>query len=177
MNSEILKNSGYKVFCVEGKKKFVEEVRERGYTTYLLNLEEENLPFEENTFDLVVSLDVIEHIWNTNHFLDQILRVLNPQGYIIISTPNYDHYKFRMTHILGKFDQFTYKSRHKKFYNIKSFRDEIKNKFEIIDHIGKLDGLLSNPLRLLKKNIHNKKIMNFFSIQSCILARNKGNID
>ena len=172
--SDILKNGGYKVFCVDGIKRFVEGVRERGFAAYLVDLEREKLPFGENTFDLVVSLEVIEHIWNTNHFLEQILRVLKPQGYIIISTPNYDYYKFRMTHLVGKFDQFTYNRRHKKFYNIKSFREEIKDKFEIVDHISRLNGLLSKPLRILKRNIHNKKVMNFFSIQSCILARNNG---
>ena len=170
--SEILRNKNYKVFCVDGIKEFIERIKKRGFTMYLIDLERERLPFKDNTFDLIVSLEVIEHIWNTDHFLNEISRVLKTEGYLIISTPNYNYYKFRMTHLCGRFNLFTYKSRHKRFYDIKSFKKIIKNKFEIVDHISRLNGLLSKPLRISKKNIHNKKVMNFFSLTSCILARN-----
>ncbi|EON76933.1 hypothetical protein ADIS_2594 [Lunatimonas lonarensis] len=41
-----------------------------------------------DTFDCVVSFQVIEHIQDDRHFLEEIYRVLKPGGNAIISTPN-----------------------------------------------------------------------------------------
>ncbi len=51
-------------------------------------------PFQEiadNSFDRVVSFQVIEHIQNDKLFLEEIYRVLKPGGFAIISTPNIKH--------------------------------------------------------------------------------------
>ncbi len=46
---------------------------------------------EDNSFDTVVSFQVIEHIENDRLFLEEIYRVLRPGGKAIISTPNINH--------------------------------------------------------------------------------------
>ncbi len=46
---------------------------------------------EDNSFDTVVSFQVIEHIQNDKLFLEEIYRVLKPGGRAIISTPNINH--------------------------------------------------------------------------------------
>ncbi len=46
---------------------------------------------EDNSFDTVVSFQVIEHIENDKLFLEEIYRVLKPGGKAIISTPNINH--------------------------------------------------------------------------------------
>jgi 2-polyprenyl-3-methyl-5-hydroxy-6-metoxy-1,4-benzoquinol methylase len=51
-------------------------------------------PFEgiaDESFDRVVSFQVIEHIQNDELFLKEIYRVLKPGGFAIISTPNIKH--------------------------------------------------------------------------------------
>lgn len=48
-------------------------------------------PFEgiaDNTFDFVVSFQVIEHIKNDDYYVKEIHRVLKPGGKMIITTPN-----------------------------------------------------------------------------------------
>jgi SAM-dependent methyltransferase len=45
----------------------------------------------DNSFDTVVSFQVIEHIENDRLFLEEIRRVLKPGGTAIISTPNIRH--------------------------------------------------------------------------------------
>jgi len=47
-----------------------------------------NLPFSHNYFDLVYSIDVIEHIKNDKKFLDENYRVLKKNGIVILGTPN-----------------------------------------------------------------------------------------
>ena len=46
------------------------------------------LPFKDNTFDFVVSFQVIEHIKDDHQFVREIHRVLKSKGKCIITTPN-----------------------------------------------------------------------------------------
>lgn len=48
----------------------------------------EKMDFEDDSFDLVVSMETIEHLKNTQLFLKEIKRVLRPNGLFIVSTPN-----------------------------------------------------------------------------------------
>jgi SAM-dependent methyltransferase len=46
------------------------------------------LPFEDQAFDAVVSNQVIEHLFDTDLFLTEALRVLRPGGVVVTSTEN-----------------------------------------------------------------------------------------
>lgn len=62
-------------------------VRARGVTVSETDLNQP-LPFEDATFDLVHSNQVIEHVYNIGLFTSEIWRVLRPGGIAIISTEN-----------------------------------------------------------------------------------------
>lgn len=55
------------------------------------------LPFEDNSFDGVVSFETIEHVDGEiqNKFLQEVKRVLKNNGILVISTPNHDVYKIK----------------------------------------------------------------------------------
>ena len=46
------------------------------------------IPFADAFFDGVISVETIEHLENPWHFIREIKRVLKPQGFVIITTPN-----------------------------------------------------------------------------------------
>lgn len=48
----------------------------------------DRLPLATDSTDLIVSLQVVEHLWDLRGFLGECLRVLRPGGELIISTPN-----------------------------------------------------------------------------------------
>ena len=48
----------------------------------------ENIPIGDESVDVVVSFETIEHVPNPLRFLDECIRVLAPGGMIVISTPN-----------------------------------------------------------------------------------------
>lgn len=47
-----------------------------------------SLPFEDGSFDLVCSLQVIEHLHEPERFMREAARVLSPEGTCALSTPN-----------------------------------------------------------------------------------------
>lgn len=46
------------------------------------------LPFKDNSFDLILCTEVIEHVNNQNKALSEIFRVLKKGGYLVLTTPN-----------------------------------------------------------------------------------------
>jgi SAM-dependent methyltransferase len=48
----------------------------------------EQIPLPDNSVDVVVSFETIEHVPSPNRFLDECVRVLTAGGMLIISTPN-----------------------------------------------------------------------------------------
>lgn len=63
----------------------------------------EKLAFADNSFDVVLASEVVEHLWNPESFLAESYRVLKPKGYLIIETPEgkeglrYDAHKHYFT--------------------------------------------------------------------------------
>jgi SAM-dependent methyltransferase len=46
-----------------------------------------SFPFENETFDSAVANEVLEHVFNPNEFLSEIVRVLKPEGLILLTIP------------------------------------------------------------------------------------------
>jgi SAM-dependent methyltransferase len=48
----------------------------------------EKLTFENELFDVIFASHVIEHLSNTDTFVQEVYRVIKPGGYLVIATPN-----------------------------------------------------------------------------------------
>jgi SAM-dependent methyltransferase len=46
-----------------------------------------NMPFENETFDVVISTEVIEHIFNLDIYLNEVKRILKPGGVFFFTVP------------------------------------------------------------------------------------------
>ena len=63
-------------------------MRARGYDRLqAVDLEREELPFADGSFDGVVVKDVLEHVPRPWEVLDEVHRVLEPRGRVLISVP------------------------------------------------------------------------------------------
>lgn len=53
-------------------------------TTKVLNIDEEDLPFKDNTFDYIKAKSVFEHCRNLGHVADECFRVLKKNGKLYV---------------------------------------------------------------------------------------------
>ncbi|MEM5829324.1 MAG: class I SAM-dependent methyltransferase [Candidatus Aenigmatarchaeota archaeon] len=58
-------------------------------------------PFKDNFFDVIIANQVVEHLLNPDNFFEEIHRILKPNGYCIISTPNLCSLHNRIFILLG----------------------------------------------------------------------------
>lgn len=59
--------------------------------------------FEDNLFDIVIALELIEHLENPKRFLQEVKRVLKKGGILILSTPNEDYLLNKISKYLPPF--------------------------------------------------------------------------
>ncbi|MDF1610266.1 class I SAM-dependent methyltransferase [Hoeflea sp. YIM 152468] len=64
---------------------YLEVARKEGIDVIISKLEE--LPYENDSFDMVVCTDVLEHVFDLHGSLVQLVRVVRPGGTIIIRVP------------------------------------------------------------------------------------------
>jgi len=79
-----------KVVGIDISKEAVEYARQR-YSSKNLEFRTEDaakLSFDDKTFDVLTSFQVIEHIRDIDNFLREVVRVLKKPGIALISTPN-----------------------------------------------------------------------------------------
>jgi methionine biosynthesis protein MetW len=76
-------------------------LRGKGIEAYQLDIDEEKFPFDNDSFDMVYGGEIIEHLFNPDHLLDEVHRILKPGGKCIITTPNLAGWPNRLSLLLG----------------------------------------------------------------------------
>jgi methionine biosynthesis protein MetW len=89
------------VFGIELSKKGVELANEKGVRAIQMDIDSSNFPFEDNYFDAVFAGEVIEHLYNPDHLLEEIHRVLKSDGFCVITTPNLASWMNRISLLFG----------------------------------------------------------------------------
>jgi len=98
------KNKYKEVYGVDISEEALKIAEKRGIIVEKVNLNEEKLPFENEYFDAVTCLDVIEHVFEPRDLIKEINRVLKRGGILIISTPNIRHWRHLFSLIVkGRF--------------------------------------------------------------------------
>lgn len=80
--------------------KLLLKAKGRGMLTLRCDFET-NLPFKQETVDVLVTNQVIEHLSNTDLFIENISRILKRNGYAIIATENISYWANIVVMILG----------------------------------------------------------------------------
>jgi SAM-dependent methyltransferase len=85
-----LSRHGHEVIGVDVSAGALEDARKRFHAPNLefRQVNGLELPYDSNHFDLITSIQVIEHIVDMDAYLNEIWRVLKPGGVVVFSTPN-----------------------------------------------------------------------------------------
>lgn len=86
--SYFIKNKVSSIYGVDNSNFDLIKAKKKGVKVKRVDVDSKALPFNNDFFDVITCLDVIEHVKNPSLFLKEIYRVLKRQGVFIISTPN-----------------------------------------------------------------------------------------
>lgn len=71
----------------------IETAKNKGIITTCIDLNAWYLPYQNESFDAVTCLEVLEHVFNPIHLLKELYRVLSLGGQLILTTPNIRYFK------------------------------------------------------------------------------------
>ena len=108
----------------------------------------QNLPYDNNTFDIILLFDVIHHLENIDQNFSEIKRVLKKDGKIIVYEPNKLNPLIWLLHLVDPIERGLLKLGTKKKYY------EILNKYQFIPIKFNYSGIIVGP---------NSKILSFIS--------------
>ena len=83
-----LLNEGYSVQGLEKKETVIEKSKLLYGDLHIQKVDSEKIPYSDNSFDIVISFDVFEHIPDSDSHLKEVFRVLSNDGYYLLQTPN-----------------------------------------------------------------------------------------
>ena len=134
---------------------------------------EVGIPYGDESFEVVYSGEVIEHIYNPDFMLEECRRVLKPGGVLIVSTPNLQAWYNRIFFAVGTqplFYEVSTKSSligsgplrklkkqnvpvgHLRVFNRRGLLDLVKNEgFEVIGLEGAIYHSLPKPMQVVDK--------------------------
>lgn len=129
---------------------------QRGINVLQLNLDEGLAIFEDNSFDMVLQINTLQHLRNTETMLRETARVGRMS---VVSFPNFAHWPNRLSVLLGRMPV----TRHLPYQwydtpNIRvgTFKDfEVlaqKNRLNVVDAFGLKEGVVIRSLPNLRAN-------------------------
>jgi SAM-dependent methyltransferase len=66
----------------------------------------QRIPCEDGSLDAMVSIEGIEHFENPTNFLRECSRVIKPDGFVFITTPNVDSFRSRKSVLIKGYPRF-----------------------------------------------------------------------
>lgn len=67
--------------------RYFDNIKNGTYKNGILNVDIENIPFPNNSYDILITMDIFEHIFNPIKAIQEIYRVLKYGGYYLMTVP------------------------------------------------------------------------------------------
>ena len=126
-----------------------------------MHIDIENIPYEDNTVDSIICIEVLEHVRNPFKAIDEIYRTLKPGGKVFFTTP----------FLLG------YHGKTKKQNSIKHDHDEYPDYFRfthqglelLFQYFSEVNiEVLNGPVEMLMTNARLFKLLNYKMIRKVV---------
>lgn len=99
LSAELVKK-GHEVWGVDVFPGGIESANKKGINAIQADIEAK-LPFADSSFDLVLVLDTLEHLYDEEGVMREVYRILKKNGKIIISYPNQFDLRNRLNMLFG----------------------------------------------------------------------------
>lgn len=120
--SEKLKAKGYKTISADQEREYPNVDSDYRYDSMVPTDLEKELPFPNNSFDLVWCSEVIEHLEKYRLAIAEIRRVLKPDGMYILTTPNSYFWLYYFLKLFGLSHKDWQNEGHKNFFHINDIK-------------------------------------------------------
>ena len=157
-----LKEHGASYVGVDISEPAIEEARSHGLDARLIE-DATSLPFEDNSFDVVVCTEVLEHLFEPQAAVTEMLRVLRPGGHLIATVPNVAYWRRRVDLVMGVWDpagdylgiEEPWRDPHIRFFSTQSLRHLMRScGFRNVRVTGHRGTFLSDiPSKRLKRRL------------------------
>lgn len=122
---EALIKKGSLVVGIDLSEEGVRKCKEKGLTASVLDVSSEVLPFQNNAFDTVVILDVLEHLYAPGNLMEEAKRVSKKN--VIVGVPNFNSLPARIQVLLGRVPENNKPNKgHVYWFNERVLRDMMK---------------------------------------------------
>lgn len=103
---------GYSVTGIDASQAMLDQLRQKlpkiPHNLQLIHADASQLPFKDKSFDVVLTVHMIHTVSNWKVFLDEVIRVLKPQGYYLnsqwITPPARMEFERHLRAILAKYE-------------------------------------------------------------------------
>jgi len=141
MLAEIRKHGSWRLCGVESSESAVPLARSQGFDIQLADATTDLVSvFKKQSFDLIISVEVIEHVYDPRGLLRQAYTLLRPQGRLLLTTPYHGYLKNLLISVLGKSDSHynpLWDCGHIKFWSRKSLSAALEETgFQVVQFYG-----------------------------------------
>lgn len=154
------KNGATQIFSVDISEECLENAKRSYFDDKIEFMQGDvnQLAFENNKFDVVVSFETIEHIKDGSKWIKESSRLLKDDGIFIVSTPNRT-----VTNPGTFFNEQPLNTYHQYEYNIQEFIGELIKEYDLVDIYGQTflnenEDYFTRVMRGARKLDVNKKI-------------------
>lgn len=148
--SKDLKNKNCIVHGIEISDKMAGNAKKVLDKVMVGNIETTKFPLEKRSYDVILLMDVLEHLFDPKSILKKVKPYLRKNGCVIVSIPNVANWEVRKDLLLGRFDSertAILEEGHIRFFTFKKANEMFARSGY---KIKRFDFVVNYPLLLLK---------------------------
>lgn len=141
--------SGNSLVCLDIDHPSLKVARERLKMPALAHNLNEGLPFANDSFDVVVAAEVLEHLFFPSRLIAEAHRLLKPKGMLLGSAPNAFYRAYRWKFLFGQLPEAIFNDQHIRPLSFKLLGEMLSSYFprvELYPFRGKLNRLYPSLL-------------------------------
>jgi methionine biosynthesis protein MetW len=100
--AELLRDHGVDLVATDVSRVGAERTAARGIEARQVDLDTEPLPFDDNSFDVVVANSNLEHLFYMRRHVAECARCVRPGGKFVWLVPNFGHWRYRLWLLAGR---------------------------------------------------------------------------